>query len=67
VDRGIKAQNVLVPASDQDLVRAWFRLGFGQQHAHGIRGLPTKQPSPTKVMIRRAIRADNPTLARLEV
>jgi GNAT superfamily N-acetyltransferase len=31
---------VLVPASDAALVDAWFRLSFGQQHAHGIREIP---------------------------
>ena len=30
----------LVPASDAELVRAWFRLGFGQQQAYGIRDVP---------------------------
>jgi len=27
----------LVPASDRALIEAWARVGFGQQHAHGIR------------------------------
>jgi GNAT superfamily N-acetyltransferase len=67
VAQGYKAQYVLMPASDQELVRAWFRLGFGQQHAHAIRALPTKPPSATQVVIRRAVRADIPTLAQLEV
>jgi ribosomal protein S18 acetylase RimI-like enzyme len=40
VDAGRKAHYVVVPASDDELVRAWFRLGFGQQHAYGIRDLP---------------------------
>ncbi len=67
VEQGFKAQYVLVPAPDHELVRAWFRLGFGQQHAHGIRHLPTQPPSPTKVMIRRATREDIPALAKLDV
>jgi GNAT superfamily N-acetyltransferase len=29
-----------VPASEADLVEAWFRLGFGQQQALGIREVP---------------------------
>jgi len=29
-----------VPATDNELVDAWFRLGFGQQQAYGIRELP---------------------------
>jgi ribosomal protein S18 acetylase RimI-like enzyme len=31
---------VLAPATDGALVEAWFRLGFGQQHAYGIREVP---------------------------
>src|SRR5262249_54420108 len=31
---------VLVPAHDGELVDAWFRLGFGQQQAHGIQEVP---------------------------
>ena len=30
----------LVPAGDAGLVEAWSRVGFGQQHAHGIREVP---------------------------
>jgi GNAT superfamily N-acetyltransferase len=40
VAAGRKAHYVVVPASDDDLVAAWFRLGFGQQHAYGITELP---------------------------
>ena len=31
---------VVVPASDAELVDAWFRVGFGQQQAHGIQEVP---------------------------
>ncbi|MBV1856056.1 GNAT family N-acetyltransferase [Catellatospora tritici] len=68
VAEGRKAHYVLTPADDADLVRAWFRVGFGQQHAHGLRPLP--QPGELiepKVAIRRAERADIPVLAQLEV
>ena len=37
VDRGWRRQYVLMPATDLELVDAWFRLGFGQQQAHGVR------------------------------
>ncbi len=37
---GRKAHFAVVPATDAELVDAWFRLGFGQQHAYGIQGLP---------------------------
>jgi ribosomal protein S18 acetylase RimI-like enzyme len=41
VEQGRTAHYVLVPAGDDELVDAWFRVGFGAQHAHGIRDLPT--------------------------
>jgi len=39
VEAGRKAHYAIVPATDRDLVDAWFRLGFGQQHAYGIQEL----------------------------
>ena len=30
----------MVPATDPELVGAWSRVGFGQQHAHGILEIP---------------------------
>jgi GNAT superfamily N-acetyltransferase len=35
---------VYVPASDSALVDAWFRVGFGAQHAFGIRELGDEPP-----------------------
>jgi GNAT superfamily N-acetyltransferase len=67
VREGRIAQYVLVPASDPDLVRAWFRLGFGHQHSHALRALPTGAPTAVAgIAIRRAERGDIPVLARLE-
>src|SRR5919201_132671 len=40
VDEGRTRHYALVPATDPALVDAWFRLGFGQQQAHGIREVP---------------------------
>jgi GNAT superfamily N-acetyltransferase len=41
VDEGRSAAHyVLVPATDAPLTDAWFRLGFGAQHAHGIQKVP---------------------------
>src|SRR5215208_2855708 len=40
VEQGLKAHYAAVPASDAPLVDAWFRLGFGAQHAYGIREIP---------------------------
>ncbi len=68
VEQGRTAQYVLVPASDSELVRAWYRLGFGQQQALAVRPFAdAAPPASTKVEIRRAVRSDVPTLARLEV
>ncbi len=69
VDEGRTAHYVVVPADDQELVRAWFRLGFGQQHAHAVRPatkLATK-PLAQDLTVRRATRADIPDLARLDL
>lgn len=70
VDAGRANQHVLVPASDEDLVEAWFSLDFGQQHLHAVR-----EPPPTsfgvvpqsELVIRRAKRADLPALAELDL
>ena len=78
VQESRRAQYVLVPASDEDLLRAWYRLGFGQQQAHAVRPPsdepPTREPparepsaAQPKVVVRRAQRNDLPALARLEV
>ncbi|WBB80220.1 GNAT family N-acetyltransferase [Micromonospora sp. WMMD882] len=40
VDEGRTAHYVLVPAPDRELAHAWFRSGFGQQHAHAVRPIP---------------------------
>jgi GNAT superfamily N-acetyltransferase len=62
------AHYVLVPAHDEDLLRAWYRLGFGQQQAHAVRPLPTSPPAASlNVVVRRAERSDMPVLAKLEV
>jgi GNAT superfamily N-acetyltransferase len=39
-EEGRTRQYVMVPASEAALVDAWYRLSFGQQHAHGIREVP---------------------------
>src|SRR5215216_4256358 len=41
VEQGRTRHYVLVPA-DEALVDAWFRVGFGGQHAHGIREVPAR-------------------------
>jgi GNAT superfamily N-acetyltransferase len=68
VQESRSAHYVLVPASDKDLLRAWYRLGFGQQQAHAVRPLPSEPPAaPPNVVVRRARRSDLPALASLEV
>jgi ribosomal protein S18 acetylase RimI-like enzyme len=55
VDEGRTRHSVLVPAWDRKLLDAWFRLSFGQQHAHGVRELtePTDVTLPDGFAIRR--------------
>lgn len=68
VDQGLDAHYVLLPAHDPGLVDAWFRLGFGLQHVHGIRDVPASMPPlPAGVGVRVAARADIPVLARLDL
>ncbi len=45
-DEGRTAHYVLVPAHDEALVDAWFRLAFGHQHTHAVRDVPAG-PAPT--------------------
>jgi GNAT superfamily N-acetyltransferase len=67
-DEGRTAHYVLVPAQDAALVDAWFRLGFGQQQAHGIQPVPSIAPAPpVHLTIRHAARSDIPVLARLDL
>lgn len=40
--QGLTAHYVLVPATDPDLLDAWFRLGFGAQQAHGLTAVPAR-------------------------
>src|SRR4051812_35997052 len=68
VDEGRTAHYTVVPAPDAALVDAWFRLGFGQQHVHGL--CPAAAPpavAPAGFLIRRATRDDIPALAGLDL
>jgi GNAT superfamily N-acetyltransferase len=42
-EQGLRAHYALVPATDPALLDAWFRLGFGAQHAHGIIDIPQRE------------------------
>jgi ribosomal protein S18 acetylase RimI-like enzyme len=58
VEAGRTRHYALVPAGDAALVEAWFRVGFGQQHAHGLQEVaPRELVLPDGVEIR-APRAD---------
>ncbi|WP_084557255.1 GNAT family N-acetyltransferase [Hamadaea tsunoensis] len=65
VDEGRTAHYALAPA-DPALLNSWYRLGFGQQHAHGIRDTAV-EVTPSKVAVRPAVRADIPLLAQLDL
>ena len=62
--------HVLVPASDDVLIDAWFSLDFGQQHLHAVREVPPQDfgvVPDSELVIRRASRDDIPVLAELEL
>jgi ribosomal protein S18 acetylase RimI-like enzyme len=67
VQEGRRAHYALVPASDAALVDAWFRLGFGQQHALGVRELDatTVAAAPDGVTVRKARQEDVDALVAL--
>jgi GNAT superfamily N-acetyltransferase len=70
VDAGRTNHHVLVPATDEDLVEAWFSLDFGQQHLHAVRESPPASfgvVPKAELVIRRTKRADLPALAELEL
>ena len=70
VGDGRTNHHVLVPASDADLVEAWFGLDFGQQHLHAIREVPPASfgvVPRSELVIRRPTRADIPAMAELEL
>jgi ribosomal protein S18 acetylase RimI-like enzyme len=67
VEDGRTAHYVIVPATDESLVSAWFRLGFGQQQAHAVRSLVPVPNVPDDVKVRRAQRRDIAALAALDL
>jgi GNAT superfamily N-acetyltransferase len=42
-EQGLRAHYALAPATDAALLDAWFRLGFGAQHGHGIIEIPDRE------------------------
>jgi len=45
-EHGVTEHYALVPATDSSLIDAWFRLGFGAQHAHGLMEVPERAWPP---------------------
>jgi GNAT superfamily N-acetyltransferase len=64
VDEGRTRHFALVPATDAELVDAWFRLSFGQQQAHATREVNAGARPPAGV--RRAGPRDVDALVELE-
>jgi ribosomal protein S18 acetylase RimI-like enzyme len=61
--------HALVPASDAELVDAWFSLDFGQQHLHAVMDAPPPGfgvVPRAELTIRRATPSDIPALVPLE-
>ena len=68
VDEGRTAHYVIAPATDAELLQAWYRLGFGQQQAHAIRpATPPAVPAQAAATVRPATREDIADLARLDL
>jgi GNAT superfamily N-acetyltransferase len=70
VAAGRNNHHVLVPATDVDLVDAWFSLDFGQQHLHAVREVPSASfgvVPQTELAIRTPTRDDLDALAELEL
>lgn len=41
----------VVPAGDAEILRAWYRVGFGHQHAYGIQEVPARAEWPEGVRL----------------
>ncbi len=70
VEDGRTSHFVVVPATDEDTVAAWFSVGFGAQHVHALREMPGPDFTPHNpggLPIRRSTRGDLPVLAELSV
>lgn len=68
VEQGRHRHYALVPATDPELIHAWFRLSFGAQHASGIQETPelTDSPAPN-VVVRRAVASDIDAVMALDL
>jgi GNAT superfamily N-acetyltransferase len=67
VEEGRTWHYAIVPATDPELVDAWFRLGFGHQHVHAIREpLGVEPVAPEGILLRRPRRGDVDVLPRVD-
>ena len=62
VDEGRPRHYVLVPASEEELLQAWWRVSFGKQHAHGVREVP----ADTRTAIPDGFAIREPDVAEIE-
>ncbi len=67
VDAGATRHYALVPAFDDALVDAWFRVGFGQQQGLGIREVPPPAANVPDVAVRRGTPDDVDGLIPLDL
>ena len=70
VTDGLTLHYAMLPACDDALVDAWFRLGFGHQQVYAIRETPSageRSAGPPGLIVRLARREDLDALARLDV
>jgi ribosomal protein S18 acetylase RimI-like enzyme len=68
VERGFDRHYASVPATDHDLVDAWFRLSFGAQHAAGIQETPEHTGDhPEGIVVRLATAEDADAVVRLDL
>ena len=68
-DEGRTSHFVVIPASEPRETEAWFSLGFGRQHIHGLREPVWREFLPTLpdgMVVRLAAREDIPALAVLD-
>jgi ribosomal protein S18 acetylase RimI-like enzyme len=68
LERGRNRHYAQVPATDPELVNAWFRLSFGAQHASAIQETPeATDETPLGVKVRRAVEDDVDAVVRLDL
>jgi GNAT superfamily N-acetyltransferase len=66
VDAGNTRHTVVVPATDANLVDAWFRLCFGQQQAYAVREVTAAPVPKTPARVRVAAPVDLETIVALD-